>query len=304
MDADNRELKKQFADIITEDILNKNSFRLIDKTSKSLEDAGFSTQVNAREINFFYMTDGLRERIIEVVGIFSVLNTDIRFTEEQIKEEISLYPERFSPNVIMRPLYQEVILPNLAYIGGGAEIVFWLQLKENFDFYKAGFPLLLLRNSALITDESFSGKLCRLHLKLKDLFKDTESLQKDWVLTHSHHTLNLSDEKSEFEAIFQKIKLRAYKIDPTLAPSTEAINARLKKALSNLEQKLVKAEKKNHEGALSQIENLRNKYFPGGGLQERSENFGVFYVKYGDQFISELIRHFKPLDFKFTILEP
>ncbi|TQM52455.1 bacillithiol biosynthesis cysteine-adding enzyme BshC [Arcticibacter tournemirensis] len=304
VDADNHELKKQFAGIITEDILNKNSSRIIGQTSKNLEDAGFSTQVNAREINFFYMADGLRERIIEENGVFSVLNTDIRFTEEQIKEEITLYPERFSPNVIMRPLYQEVILPNLAYIGGGAEIVYWLQLKDNFDFYKAGFPLLLLRNSALITDESFSGKLCRLHIKLKDLFKNTETLQKEWVLTHSQHTLTLASEKSEFEAIFQKIKLRAYKIDPTLAPSAEAVNARLKKALGNLEQKLVKAEKKNHEGALSQIESLRSKYFPGGGLQERSENFGIFYVKYGDQFISELIRHFKPLDFKFTILEP
>ncbi len=304
IDADAPEFKQQFAGIIAEDIIHKHSHQTIGKSSADLEEAGFSTQVNAREINFFYMTEGLRERITEEKGTYFVLNTDLRFTEEELREEIRRYPERFSPNVIMRPLYQEVILPNLAYIGGGSEIVYWLQLKANFDFYNVTFPLLILRNSALVTDESFGSKLCRLHIRTKDIFKDTGTLQKEWVVGHSKNTLNLSDEKNEFQALFEKIKLRAYKIDPTLGPSSEAVKARLQRALNNLENKFIKAEKRNHEGALSQIENLRNKYFPGGGLQERTENFGLFYLKYGDQFIAELIRHFKPLDFKFTILEP
>ena len=78
---------------------------------------------------------------------------------------------------------------------------------------------------------------------------------------------------------------------------------RLQRALLNLEQKLIKAEKRNHEGALSQIDNLKQKYFPQNGLQERSENFGLLYTRFGDGFIAELVNHFKPLDFKFTVLE-
>ena len=304
VDADCKELKKQFGEIIVNDIVNKNSFRNINDTNSRLEKAGFATQVHAREVNFFYMKDDLRERIVDENGRYSVLNTSISFSEEELREEIRLHPERFSPNVVMRPLYQEIILPNIAYVGGGAEIVYWLQLKANFDFYKVDFPLLILRNSALITDSSFSSKLCRLRIPLKDIFKDTDSIKKEWVLNHSHHTMNLADERNEFHAIFERIKLRAYKIDPTLGPSTEAVRTRLQKALSNLEQKFIKAEKRNHEGALSQIESLRNKYFPHEGLQERSENFGIFYIKYGEALISELIRHFRPLDFKFTILEP
>ncbi|PWG79624.1 bacillithiol biosynthesis cysteine-adding enzyme BshC [Pararcticibacter amylolyticus] len=304
VDADSPALKKQFAAIITEDILQKNSAALTAQRSKEIEEAGFNTQIHSREINFFYMKDTIRERIVEEQGVYRVLNTDIRFTADELRGEIESHPEYFSPNVVLRPLYQEIILPNLAYIGGGAEVVYWLQLKANFDFYNVDFPLLILRNSALITDESFGSKLCRLRIPLKDIFKDTGTIQKEWILRNSGHTLSLADEKNEFQAVFEKIKLKAYKIDPTLGPSTEAVNARLQKALGNLEKKLIKAEKRNHDGALSQIENLRRKHFPGEGLQERSENFGLFYIKYGKDFIGELIKYFKPLDFKFTILEP
>ncbi|PRY51441.1 bacillithiol biosynthesis cysteine-adding enzyme BshC [Arcticibacter pallidicorallinus] len=304
VDADEPALKRQFRDIVEEDILAKKSFRAINDASAKLKEAGFDPQVNSRDINFFYMKDDLRERIVEDKGTFYVLNTDIQFTYEELRLEIRSFPERFSPNVVMRPLYQEVILPNIAYIGGGAELVYWLQLKQNFDQFGINFPIILLRNSATLTDESFSSKLCRLHLQAKEIFKDAETLKKEWVLKNSRHSLSLQEEISEFQALFEKLKLRACKIDPTLLPSTDAVKARLKHALLNLEKKLIKAEKRNHEGTLQQIDGLKAKYFPSGGLQERTENFGIYFVKYGDTLISELVRHFKPLDSKFTILEP
>ena len=303
LDADDRDLKREFADIIKQDILEQKSFAAISGTSKSLKESGFETQVHSREINFFYLTDKLRERIVLEGNHWKVLNSDIRFNKYELIAEIENYPERFSPNVVMRPLYQEVILPNLAYIGGGAEIVYWLQLKQNFEQYKVDFPLLVLRNSALVAAANLSDKLCRLKISIKDIFKEANLIKKEWVTTHSHHRLNLADEMQDLSSIFEKLKLRAYKIDPTLSPSTEAVRVRLQKALSNLERKLIKAEKKNHEEVLSQIDSLRNKYFPGNGLQERTENFGIFYNQHGRMFIDELVHHFKPLDFKFTILE-
>jgi uncharacterized protein YllA (UPF0747 family) len=87
-----------------------------------------------------------------------------------------------------------------------------------------------------------------------------------------------------------------------LGPSTEAVKARLKKAINNLEKKLMKAEKRNHQHALTDIDNVKEKLFPGGGLQERSENFALLYVKYGDSLFRDLYKYFNPLDFKFTIL--
>lgn len=303
LDADHPKLKKEFVSIISEDIIHQHSYKHIIATNKKLEEFGIDIQVNPREINFFYLNDGSRERIVFEDNTFNILNTKISFTAEDLKREIKEYPERFSPNVVMRPLYQEVILPNLAYIGGASEIIYWLQLKQNFDFYGIDFPVLLLRNSVLFTSDNLESKLARLNLSFKDIFKGTEELKRDWVLNHTSHTLNLSNELNELNCIFEKIRIRSSKIDPTLGPSTEAVKARLNKAIKNLEGKLVKAEKKNFADALSQIDSIKTKLFPRGGLQERTENFGLFYVKHGRGFIQKIIENLNPLDLKFTILE-
>nr|MBC7611370.1 bacillithiol biosynthesis cysteine-adding enzyme BshC [Pseudopedobacter sp.] len=302
IDADDKILKSQFIDIIKQDIIQQNSFRNIEECSKKLVKIDIEAQVNPREINFFYLTDDLRERIVFENGKYQVLNTEISFNETELKKEIKENPEKFSPNVVMRPLYQEVILPNLAYIGGGGELAYWLQLKSNFDFYKIDFPLLVLRNSAMIADEKSVAKLHKLNLAFSDAFKATEILKKEYVDSHSAHTLNLKVEWQELQSIFKTLKTRAAKIDPTLKPSTEAVEARLKKAIDSLEKKLMRAEKRNFSEAIDDIEKLKSQLFPSGGLQERKENFGLFYVKYGEDFIPQLIKHFKPLDFKFTIL--
>ena len=303
IDADHPDFKKQFASYIEKDIITQSSFENINSQSEKLEKIGFETQVNSREINFFYLRDNLRERIVLENSKYSVLNTDLSFTEEELKKEIQNHPERFSPNVVMRPLYQEVILPNIAYVGGGAEIIYWLQLKQNFDQYKVDFPILILRNSAMLTDYTLKSKLQKLDLEISDMFKQTNELEKTWVVNHSKNTLDLHDEWQELKCIFEKIKLRAHKIDVTLSPSTEAVKVRLNKAIINLEKKLIKAEKRNYSDSLNQIKNIKNKLFPQGGLQERSENFGLFYVKNGDDLIKSLVENFHPLDFKFTILQ-
>ncbi|MDR2281926.1 MAG: bacillithiol biosynthesis cysteine-adding enzyme BshC [Sphingobacterium sp.] len=303
LDADCVALKRLYAPIIAEDILQEKSYGAISKTSSLLESNGYTAQVYARPCNFFYLTDEFRERIEKTAsGDFEVLHQGLYFTPKQLEEEVEVHPERFSPNVVMRPLYQEVVLPNLAYIGGGAEIVYWLQLKANFDQYGVPFPILVPRNSALITEDNVVGKIYRLNLTFKSVFKSTTALQNEYVRRHTTHRLHLKDEWMELNAIFGKIKLRAHKIDPSLGPSTDAVKARLKKAINNLEKKLLKADKRNHQDALLQIERVKEKLFPGGGLQERTENFAVLYVKYGDDLIADLINHFDPLAFKFTIL--
>src|SRR6185503_15668566 len=302
IDADDHQFKHQFAPIMERDIIEQNSFNNISSTNEKLAQAGVHVQVNPREINFFYLQDGLRERIAFEDDQYKVLNTEITFSEDDLRQEIKQYPERFSPNVVMRPLYQECILPNIAYIGGGAEVVYWLELKSNFEFYGIDFPVLILRNSGLVIAKETAAKIARMDMKPAELFLSTDDLKKEWVKKHSKHTLNLTEEWRELTAIFEKIKLRAHKIDPTLTPSTEAVHARLKHAIDNLEKKLVKAEKVNYRTRLEQIEHIKSDLFPHDSLQERSENFGLFYVKWGQEFIDELIRNFEPLAFKFTVL--
>ena len=140
VDGDCRELKSLFTPVIQEDILENVSKKIVDKTNSSLENLGYKVQVYCREVNFFYLADGLRSRIERSGDQFNVLDTDLSFSTEQIKQLISNEPEKFSPNVILRPLYQEYILPNLAYVGGPAEVIYWLQLKEVFQHFQTTVP--------------------------------------------------------------------------------------------------------------------------------------------------------------------
>lgn len=302
VDADDAALKAQFAPLVFRDITEQNSFEQINKSSAALEQKGYKPQVNPREINFFYMDNQLRERIVQSGDEFQVMNTEITFTKEALQKEIEQHPERFSPNVVMRPVYQEVILPNLAYIGGGAEVTYWLQLKANFDYYQVPYPVLILRNSALVIDERSARKMQILDISAIGLFDTDEQLKTNWIKAHVGDSLCLDDEQRAIRAVFDQIKLNSYKIDKTLSMSAEAAKMKSLKLVNNLEKKLLRAEKRKHTTSLQQIDNLKNKLFPSGVLQERVLNIAPMYVLYGKDFIEGLFKAFKPLDHKFTVL--
>ncbi|WP_443939994.1 bacillithiol biosynthesis cysteine-adding enzyme BshC [Pedobacter sp. MW01-1-1] len=304
VNADNPQLKKEFTSIISADILQQNSSKNIDKSSKTLEQLGYKTQVNGRDINFFYLKDDLRERIIFENGFYQVNHTDLRFTEAELKTEIEKYPERFSPNVVMRPMYQEVILPNIAYIGGGAEVSYWMQLKANFDFYKVDFPVLLLRNSALLIDERSAQNLHSLGFDLADVFLSTEEMKNKWVRKNATAQICLTKEKAAINEIFEQIKQNAQSIDKTLFASGDSAKQKTHHLLENLEKKLFRAEKRKHQTALTQIENVKKRLFPNGTLQERILNIAPMYVNYGEDFLSSCIENFEPLGGDFTLLLP
>lgn len=304
VNADNPSLKKLFAEIAASDIIEHNSSKNIEKSSTKLEDLGYKTQVNGRDINFFYLNDNLRERLIFENNKYVVNHTDISFTEAELRAEIEAHPERFSPNVVMRPMYQEVILPNIAYIGGGAEVAYWMQLKANFDYYKVDFPVLLLRNSALLIDKRSAENLYNLGFSLEDVFLPVDELKNLWVLKNSTAQLSLADETRAINSIFDQIKLNAYKIDKTLSVSTDTAKQKTNHLLANLEKKLFRAEKRKHETALVQIENVKKRLFPGGTMQERTLNIAPMYVNYGEDFLSSCIENFEPLGGDFTLLIP
>src|SRR5690606_34154196 len=173
IDADDLDLKRQFVPFVKEELLSRTSFKNV---SKTIETMPYDIQVNPREINLFFMEDGLRERIVYQDGKFKVNNTSRVFSEAEILDLLEKHPEKFSPNVIMRPLYQEVILPNLCYIGGGGEIAYWLELKSFFESVGVTFPVLLLRNSVLLAYEKQARKAEKLGLSWADLFLKPDAL--------------------------------------------------------------------------------------------------------------------------------
>lgn len=303
LDARDKRLKQTFVPQLKEDIFNHSNFKSVEQTNSELQQLGYKTQVNPREINCFYLTDGKRERIVKTDNGFEVLDTSLFFLKEELEKEIENYPEKFSPNVVLRPLYQEHILPNLAYIGGAGELAYWLQYKRMFDAAKISFPVLVLRNSVMVVDETVKAKIEKLGLVANDFFASEEKLVNDFIAANSASDTALVDEQQKMKELFQSVKSKAKHVDSTLEASIEAELQKQLKVLEQLESRIQRAEKKKHETSINQIKSIREKLFPVNSLQERHENISTFYLRYGSSFIGVLKQNLQPLDCRFVILE-
>lgn len=301
VDADSKELKTLFQHVIQDDVFNHTPQKLVDATNAELQKTGYEPQVNCREINFFYLDNNLRERIEQEGDQFRVVNTDLTFSRDQLEALIKSSPEKFSPNVILRPLYQEVILPNLAYAGGPAEVVYWLQLKDVFRHYNIPFPILMPRNFALVMDAPTVRKFEKTRLELSELFLEKNYLFNHYAIKFSRNKIKLNGEKEAIQNYFQTIRQQAEAFDRTLGPMVAAETQRAIKSLEKIEHKLLRSEKRFQSDKLRQVETLKDTLFPNGSLQERTDNFLNFYLT-DPQFIQKLITHFDPFDFRFSIL--
>jgi bacillithiol synthase len=303
IDADDARLKSIFKNVIREDVLKNIPKEKVEATNKELEALGYHTQIYARDINFFHLDKDVRSRIEKRDDKFVVLETDISFSKDQIEKLIETNPEKFSPNVILRPLYQEMILPNIAYAGGPAEVIYWLQLKSVFDYFKVSFPMLMPRNFAMVMDEPSLRKFEKTGLELKDLFEDKNYLFNHWISRNSKNNLSLTDELSKAKAIFESIGNKAVVIDNTLIKHMEAQSKSALQSIENIEKKMLRAEKRLHADKLGQLAAVKDFLFPNGSPQERVDNFLNFYQQ-DPAFIQTLLHHFDPFDFRFNILLP
>jgi bacillithiol biosynthesis cysteine-adding enzyme BshC len=250
----------------------------------------------------FYLEDNLRERIIFENGKYKVNNSKIEFSENEILTLLENHPEKFSPNVIMRPLYQEVILPNLCYIGGGGEIAYWLELKTFFDAVKVTFPILLLRNSALLTTEKQTKKIAKLGLTCGDLFLKQDVLKNDCIKKLSEISIDFTVQKEHLQKQFEGLYQIANQTDKSFIGAVKAQETKQLKGLENLEKRLLKAQKRKYSEELERIIDLQNELFPNQSLQERQANFSEFYLENGTDLIPLLLKKLQPLENNFDII--
>jgi bacillithiol biosynthesis cysteine-adding enzyme BshC len=299
---DNAALKKEMLSVFEEDIFENISSKIVNKTSEKLS-AKYKVQAHPREINLFYLKDGIRNRFVQSKDEFVVHDIELVFTKDELKNELKNHPERFSPNVILRGLYQEIMLPNIAFIGGGGEIAYWLELKDLFHNYEVPFPLLIVRNSFLIIEKKYHQLIEKLHLLSADLFKGEETLINEIVTNKTKHSLNLDEEKFQIQQAYFSIKKLVKEIDVTLEQHAEALETQSIKKLSAMEKKMLRAEKRKFEDQKNQLSKIFSALFPQGNLQERTENFMLYYAKLGDDFIKMLYDNSLTLEQEFCVIE-
>ncbi|MBS1668992.1 MAG: bacillithiol biosynthesis cysteine-adding enzyme BshC [Bacteroidetes bacterium] len=299
---DNAEFKKAMTPVFEEDLFQQTPSKIVERAIQELPEQ-YKAQAHPREINLFYLKDNLRGRIEKVGDRFIVHDSTISFSEQEIREELKIHPESFSPNVILRGIMQETLLPNIVFIGGGGEMAYWLELKNLFDHFKVPYPVLLLRNSFLVIEKKWSEKMHKLGLTVKDSFKPTDTLFNELVKKSSNHQLTLDNELAEAKAFYEKLKAIASKVDSSLEKHADALYAKTANRLHGFEKKLLKAEKRKFDDQQRQIQMLKSALFPLNNLQERIDNFMPFYAKWGKAFIDMLYKHSLTLKQDFIILE-
>lgn len=293
-------LKAAMIPIFREEILHSPSERNVQASNAAMEAQGLAPQAHARSINLFYLSPNSRQRIVKEENTYSVLNTTITFSERELLEELEAHPERFSPNVILRPLFQETVLPNLVYVGGGGELAYWLQLKGNFAHFQTPFPMLVRRSSALWIDAPSAKRWQQWGFDWDlSLFDGADAAIKRW-LAATEGEVSLSAELADFNAVFDRIVAVTESQDPTLVGQVQAQRQALAQWADKLEKRIVKTQKQRQETSLQQIQRWFEKLFP-AGLQERHDNFMGLYLRHGAAFLDALFANCAPLDKNFYI---
>ena len=306
IEPNNKKLKAQFSPFIKDELLNqKNHSEVIKQTEllKNIYGKNYSSQVTPRVINLFYLTKKYRYRIEKIDKGFSLIGTEKKFSKQEILELLDKHPERFSPNVILRPLYQEVILPNICYIGGAGEIAYWLQLKKMFDRNNVLFPSLLLRNSVLLYSEKQKNKTLKLNLNVTDLFLNREKLINQKIQQLSKINLDLSFLKKKLKKQFIFLKDLSDKTDKSFIGAVRAQEKKQINGINKLEKRLHKAQKRVYEDELNRLTHLHDQLFPNDQLQERNFNFFTFYHEIGHKMIPILLNALDPLATNFTLIK-
>ncbi len=302
LDANDARLKQQFVKVMQDDMQHQSAFRLLNEKSWLQNFDTEKLQITPRAINLFFLEKNIRERIIEDGNNFVANNSSFSISKNEAENFVHQQPEKLSPNAILRPLYQSTILPDVAFIGGGAEVTYWLQLKTVFDFYKVSFPQIYLRDSALWLDEQAEQKRLKWNFNIQNIFDDVNFLTKKFAEENSELEIdeNLVAIKNEILVLQNKIVAH----DKSMEGFTAVTFTQIENQLEQLQKKILQQEKKKNADAIKQIEKWKEKLFPQNHLQERQMNFIELYLKHGVGFVDILMQHFDPFNTNFKVIAP
>lgn len=272
VDGDNPELKRKFIPLMQKELETQFVFDNVNRTNQELLDAGLKTQAYVRPINLFYMTEGKRSRIIPSSDGFLI--DEIAWKKDVLFEELTEFPERFSPNVLFRPIYQECILPNICYVGGSGEMAYWAQLKATFSAANVEFPLIQTRISALITPDYIDESV------LPSYFSDL-----------SNQIETLLSKQSNRDAVFNEIDKELINLKLRMSEGISSFGneatkwcgaqqASIDSSISHYKQRWQKEEKQQLDTQIKRLERIHRELYPNKVPQERHMNLLHFCGKH------------------------
>jgi bacillithiol biosynthesis cysteine-adding enzyme BshC len=301
LQPDNAQLKAVFVDVMEKELRTGFSQKAIQPTKEKLAST-YHVQSDGRDLNLFYLKENTRARIDKQGASYIVVDANISFTEEEIVKELHAHPDRFSPNVILRGVYQETILPGIAFIGGGGELAYWMELKNVFNEVKVHYPILQLRNSFMFMNEKQTAHWNSLGFSLEDLFKPMLELELDYVKNQTKENLALTNHIASLNDLYASIQQDVIKIDTSLGDHAKNLSVQAQKKLALLEKKMIRAEKRKQQTSIDRIKAIKGSLFPKNSLQERVENFSEWVGAYGWDWVEAVLENSTTLNPSFTII--
>lgn len=289
IDADDKALKTLLKPVMVSDIFEQSSFKAIQNTNKELS-KNYKLQINGREVNFFYLHPEFGRRLIKFENNQYKLNeTEVVFTADELKIEVENFPERFSPNVVLRPVYQELILPNLAYIGGPAEVAYWLQLQQVFETHQVPFPVIMQRNSYLLIGKSTKDKIEKMGLTIADMLLADADLTDKYLQKHS--ATSFMENANQVDALLQQMMDEVKNIDPNTGKELLQYKLETKKTLIAHFKTYKKAREQKQEDNIVKLLKLKERVFPNGTFQERIENVMMHDINIFEDLIAKVLEN-------------
>ena len=292
IDADDVKFKKLFLPTVKKELEDQFIYNSVENTNSKLRSLGYEPKINPRVLNLFFLADKKRHRIIFEDNVFKI--GDMILNLKEILSLLNNSPEKFSPNVLMRPLYQELLLPNLVYVGGPSELVYWSQLKKSFDQVGINYPLLILRDHFNWMSEKSYKQWKNLGFTDNDLIINPDTLIKNYVLSLNNETLDFKIENELLEKLSQNLLAKAKGIETTLEPSVNGTIKGMMSDLNKVKNKFLKALKSKEELKKNQVNKISRQLHVNNKLTERVDSFIPMYVKAEKDYIRTLKSYSNP----------
>ncbi len=299
-------VKKLLAPLFAKEIsefMNHTGF-LVERSAE-LEEV-YHAQVKVKPINLFYLEENERVSIEPTEnGEYRLKGKRKKFTREELLANLEAGPEKFSPNVLLRPICQDFLFPTAFYVGGPGEISYFAQVSPLYKVYGIEEPFIYPRSSATIVEKGVKNILDKNNLEYTDIFSEEEALIGKIVAASSEINLEelFQNTVMEIGTSFQQINNLLPLIDKTLTDLTVKSKLRIDETLALLKSKALEAEKRKYETTIRQVSKVRNVLFPNGNLQERELNLIYFTDKYGTDIIKWIFDELAINKFEHQILE-
>jgi bacillithiol synthase len=263
------------------------SSQLVRDTTDRLVALGYHAQATPADshLNLFYASPS-RVPVTMVDGGFRLSSDGDAVSAREMERLVSDHPERFSPNVILRPVYQDTLFPTLSYVAGPNELAYFAQLGDVYRHFGVTMPLVAPRASFTIVERAQARFLERYEVDVTRLDSNDESLLNEILRRHTPPQLeeDLSRARNCIQEITAALERDLAPVDPTLVGTVVSTRGKLLHHLKELESKTLRAVKRKNDTVRTQFLSTRTALFPGFDMQERKLSPLVFLNKYGWHF--------------------